>query len=91
MDVTSFAGAVLVSADDEAEQTHRWWFDRTDEGRLVLCAEVIAYTEDHSIMTESAGRHYVPEAEMDVPENVRDALDDEGFTLPPVDMHGKEI
>lgn len=89
--VDDFMGAVLVKANDKAEQTHRWWFDRTDEGRLVFCAEVIAYTEDYSFMTETGGRHYVPENEMDVPDKVRDALQDEGFDTDIVDKNGRRL
>lgn len=65
-----FWGATLVKLyEDDAGMEHHWWFDLTDDGRWVLCAEIIHYDDD--------GRHYVDSDEMHVPPKVEAHLQDE--------------
>lgn len=71
IEVREEGGSVLVSAHDEAEMEHRWWFDPTEAGRLVFVSEVIHYEDD--------SRHYVEEHEAVVPDPVHDALEAEGY------------
>lgn len=69
--VREFWGAIVVSRD-EGDMTRRWWFDTTEDGRLVFTTRV-----DHSEMFES--RNYLDSSETGVPKSVVEHLVDEGF------------
>lgn len=90
MEVQDFAGGVVVTRTMEGGQ-RRWWFDRTDGGRMVFAAEILDYDEDISPLVDEPGRVYVSEKEMEVTDEVVEALDDEGFITPPVDTDGREL
>lgn len=89
VDVTNACGAVLVRATDAAGTQHRYWFDTTDESRLVLCAEVLQMDE---IDDFTAGRQYVDVGEMMVPDAVRDELGDSGYDAETIyDVDGQPL
>lgn len=78
-------GGTLVKATDPAGTEHRFWFDETDAGRVVLCAYVL-YIE------ETEFRDYVPEREWTVPDIVREALIEIGLDAETIlDTRGFEI
>jgi len=78
-------GGTLVKAVDSANTEHRFWFDKTDQGRIVLCAQ-ITYIE------EMGFRDYVPRREWSVPNVVQDALIDNGLAAETIyDTRGFEI
>lgn len=74
-------GAICVARDDGAA-THRWWFHETDKSRLVLCQEVV-HTPN--------GRQTVPKQKMKLPQDVRNAIRDEGHDGAFVDEAGFHI
>lgn len=81
-------GCLLVEKAD-SHSKHRWWFEQTKSGRLVFISQVAEYDKnEHPSLVE--GRHYVSQEEAEVPENVRDALEDEGFERI-FDSDGKEL
>jgi hypothetical protein len=88
IDVRHTWGCVLAEARDSAEQKHRWWFDETDAGRLVFISEVIHFEDLDDNDVGIDGRHYVDEADADVPPKIHDALADEGYeTIVDTDAH----
>lgn len=85
IDIRAECGGVVACADDKADMEHRWWFDTTDGDTLVFAAEII---EDRVGENQPAVRHYVESHEADVPEKVRDAIDEEGFEGVVVEDYG---
>jgi hypothetical protein len=81
IDVNEHFGCILVSSTDDANQRHRWWFDRTEKDRLVFISEVIHYSDldmgEHGL----DGRHYVPESEAAVPDAIRESLIEAGYDI----------
>lgn len=65
--VQSCWGATIVTAVDSAGTEHRFWFDETEQGRVVLCAQI-------TYIKETDYRDYVPRHEWSVPNVVQDAL-----------------
>lgn len=59
--------AHCIETDDDADMCHRWWLSTTDSGIPLVQAEVIGYGD---------GRHYVDEADIYVPSEVRDYVID---------------
>lgn len=76
IEITDTGWGVMARTEDQADMERRLWFDVTDKGRLVFCAEVV---EDEGAEGARSIRHYVPESEMDVPDPVREELADEGY------------
>jgi hypothetical protein len=89
--VQEFWGAIVVQRD-EGDLTRRWWFDTTDEGRLVFTSRVDACdvfgTRSTSYDTESSSqaegerfeeRTYHDADDISVPRSVVEQLADEGF------------
>lgn len=82
IDIRSECGCVLVTALDDANQHHRWWFEPTPEGdKLVFISEVIDFEHEESEYTGIDGRHYVPEEKAEVPAVVADVMTDDGITV----------
>lgn len=85
VEIESAWGATLVRAHDKSGMEHRFWFDETDAGRIVLCAYIM-YVE------ETEFRDYVPEREWTVPDPVREALIDRGLDAETIyDTRGMEV
>jgi hypothetical protein len=76
IEIAELYGGVVVKAD-EGDREHRWWFDETDEGRLVLAAEVIE---------DGGRRYYVDSGNLSVPEPIMGALDRDVY-----DMRGHKL
>lgn len=76
IEITDTGWGVLARTQDKADMERRLWFDVTDKGRLVFCAEIV---EDGGASDAAPIRHYVPDSEMDVPDPVREELEDEGY------------
>lgn len=81
IEVKNYWGSVLAEATDKAHHNHRWWFETTEAGRLVLISEVIHFDADGDSVVDDllTGRHYVDESKADVPDRVREVLEGEGF------------
>lgn len=80
-------GGTLVRAVDAADNERRFWFDETDKGRVVLCAQ-IHVTRAENVMV----RDYVPRRDWDVPQAVQDALIENGLEADTIyDTRGIEI
>lgn len=80
IDVRSYWGGVLAD-ESVAGEKHRWWFDVTDQNRLVHSAEVV---------TNDGERVYVSEHNHDVPDRVLCALESFGFETV-LDSSGQEL
>jgi len=72
-------GGLVVRADKHNGMEHRWWFDETDDGRLVFCGEIIEFANLHERDLGLDARHYVDEKKMAVPTRVRERLAVEGY------------
>lgn len=65
-------GAIMARHEDSAGSVWRYWFDKTDKGRMALCAVVVE-------VTETSGRNFLDKREWSVPDRVREVLDEWGF------------
>lgn len=77
IEVREEVGFVLAE-DAGGRESHRWWFQETEEGRLMLTSEVV----------EDGERRYKSEREADVPSRVLSALAERGFDGDVVDTSG---
>lgn len=84
VDVRDECGLVLAESSDPADMPHRWWFDVTEEGRLVFVGEVV------DVGVGGNSRHYVEGEDAAVPDSIRAELRDEGYEMI-VDTSGREL
>lgn len=67
-------GAIMARHTDSAGSVWRYWFDKTDAGRMALCAVVVE-------VTETSGRSYLDQSEWSVPDRVREVLSEWDFDV----------
>ena len=70
-------GALLAKAYDDAGTQTNHWFHETTDGEWMHHSEVIHYTGPNG----SHKRHFVKDGKMMLPDAVKQAVEDEGYTV----------